>query len=162
METLEGHHFLEMETFADPSLFHIVIAVIQYLAFRTLGLTSCLQFLFFFLMTRNEYLSGAKGAWNIFTFFLEISVSLTLEKILIVVMALLEYVYMFKEYELGFGFQILRESISEIFGKIYFNISIYNMHFLSKLQTRERCRELWEDHAGKGGMLVQSVVSMLF
>lgn len=66
-------------------------------------------------------------------------------------MALLEYVYMFKEYELGFGFQILIESISEIFGKIYFNISIYNMHFLSKLQTRERCRELWEDHAGKGG-----------
>lgn len=77
-------------------------------------------------------------------------------------MALLEHVYMFKEYELGFGFQILIESISEIFGKIYFNISIYNMHFLSKLQTRERCRDLWEDHAGKGGMLVQFVVSILF
>lgn len=113
-------------------------------------------------MAKSEYLSGPKGAWNIFTFFLEISVSLTFEKILIAVMALLEHVYMFKEYELGFGFQILIESISEIFGKIYFNISIYNMHFLSKLQTRERCRDLWEDHAGKGGMLVQFVVSILF
>lgn len=45
---------------------------------------------------------------------------------------------MFKVNELGFGFQILIERTSEIFGKIYFNISICNMQLLSRLQTRER------------------------
>lgn len=162
METLERHHFLKMETFADPSVFHVVTAVTQYLAFSTLGLNSCLQFLYFFNDKKWVSVRG-KNAPKIFShFFLEFSVSFTLEDILIAVMALLEHPYIFKENELGFDFQILIESTSEKFGKIYFHISICNMEFLRKLQTRERCRELWEDHAGKGGMLVQSVISMLF
>lgn len=52
-------------------------------------------------------------------------------------MALLEYVYMFKEYELGFGFQILIESISEIFWQDIFQYQ-YLQHAFPQQTTNQR------------------------